>query len=503
MKGFYSAEGVPERLVADDRYTRIGAADLERIARRYLVPANLRVLFLLPAGAEAGIPPPDLGPRGAEKGRFSPVGDVPRVPSDPETMADDLSPPPKDSDATLREIPGGPRFILLERDSVPLVGGAIVFPVGSSRDPAGKEGLAALTLEALEFSTEGRGRYELRWFMYENGSSFDVRASRDSCRVSFTVPRDGLPEMLRAVRDIVTRPAFSDEAIRTARGRLLRKVRSAAESVGRSTGAVFRRAVYGETPDAHEPDGTEASLARIERQDLVAFHAEHLRLENAVIALVGDLSPRSTNQLVTRLFAPRAADPAPPDTPMPATPAPAAARREFEHPSGRGYLLIGARGPALQDPDKVPTELLRMALGWRVFAEFTDVRSTAYEAGAIFSSYRTTGSFGVYVGTAPENLAEAEAVLLGILAETTKEGVPDDLREDAKGAWLGSAAIGSLRSAWVATRMATREATDRGYGSFEADSEEIRGMTGERLNAAASRLLEPDRFVTVVANPPR
>jgi len=71
----------------------------------------------------------------------------------------------------------------------------------------------------------------------------------------------------------------------------------------------FIKDLYGPFPYNHTVMGTPEGLAAITRQDLVEFHRKYYRPNNAVLSVVGDLTPDEAQQWVTKIFGAWAAAP--------------------------------------------------------------------------------------------------------------------------------------------------------------------------------------------------
>jgi zinc protease len=494
LAGYYDGEGPPEHLAAPDRYRRVTDAEVRRVARAYLTPSNLRVLFLLPPGSATPDPPRLSGETGA--GRFADPVSVARIEAETSAPGSKV----RDAVASRTTLSNGTVLVHLRRPGSRVAACSIVFRGGSRFDPPGREGLAALTLRSLELATKEREGGELRWRRFSMGNRWGAAVDRETARVTFVVPRESMETALRATTEMLTRPAFTEAAIEEARGRLESEIRRNLDTVSGLAGATFTGALFDGSPYGHEPRGTSESLAGLTANHLREFHDRNLRLDRAVVALVGDLTPEGARDLVEEAMSRPPSAPFRLPAPAPGEPPPAREIR-VSHPSDRGYLILGGPAPSLGDAEFARASLLRLALGWLVFDELTNVRSVAYEAGAFHRAYLERGALGIHAGADPTRLGEIRKVLLEILSEVRESGVDPDLVADARGAWLGGAALTSVRSDLVATRLAYREALGLGHASFDALRAQVEGLTAADLKDLCRSLLSPDRLTTVLVNP--
>jgi len=102
--------------------------------------------------------------------------------------------------------------------------------------------------------------------------------------------KDSLEFGLEMMSDIVRRPAYAEAEIDRQRQQLLSGMQVSFDDPAYVSGVMFGRLVYGEHPYGVPHNGTPESIQQITRADLVAFHAAHYLPNNAVIAVVGDLT---------------------------------------------------------------------------------------------------------------------------------------------------------------------------------------------------------------------
>jgi zinc protease len=230
--------------------------------------------------------------------------------------------PPSPSEATLSS---GLRVVLVENHETPLVHARLVFRDGSWTDPAGREGLAAVTMDMLDEGVDGLDAEGLARALQRLGSGLGASAGEDGATVAFSTLARNLDPTLDLVRRVLVTPTFPDAdwaRMRTRRLAGLAKARKDPEAIA---ARVVDRVLLG---DAYRGRlVTEGSLAAIDPAAMRAWWAEHGRADRAVLFVGGDttlpdLLPRLERALGAWTPPPVSAGPtAPADRPLPVTPA--------------------------------------------------------------------------------------------------------------------------------------------------------------------------------------
>ncbi|MEI6161735.1 MAG: insulinase family protein, partial [Roseococcus sp.] len=125
---------------------------------------------------------------------------------------------------------GGITAWLVEDHSVPVVSLAWAWPGGAANDPAGREGLAAMSGAML---SEGAGDLDNIGFadaMRDAGIGLSFSANRDSFDGSFRALSDALPEAVRLARLAMARPRLDAAALTRVRARAVLGARQALET---------------------------------------------------------------------------------------------------------------------------------------------------------------------------------------------------------------------------------------------------------------------------------
>ncbi|MEM9594221.1 MAG: pitrilysin family protein [Acidobacteriota bacterium] len=184
--------------------------------------------------------------------------------------------------------------ILLESAADPTVTFGVWFKVGSQNDPAGKEGLAALTGALLaQGSTSEQSYEEILAALYPMAARYNARVDKEMTTFTGRTHGDNLDAFFELYTRAYLSPAFDQadfERIKSDQLNYLEKTLRYAsdEELGKDALMHF---VYEGTPYAHPIAGTVEGLGNITLEDVKNFYRRYYTRENAVVALGGGFSP--------------------------------------------------------------------------------------------------------------------------------------------------------------------------------------------------------------------
>ncbi|MET0814387.1 MAG: pitrilysin family protein, partial [Pseudoxanthomonas sp.] len=185
----------------------------------------------------------------------------------------------------------GMQVVLAERHETPVVQLSVEFPGGYTADMGKKQGTANFAMQMLE---EGAGPYsalELAARQEDLGAQLAVGAGLDYSAVSLSALSDKLPESLDLLADVLRRPTFAPEEIERVRGTWIAGIKQEKAAPQSLVNRIVPPLLYGPGHPYSIPatgTGTEASIASLTRDDLVAFHGNWLQPDKARIVVVGD-----------------------------------------------------------------------------------------------------------------------------------------------------------------------------------------------------------------------
>jgi zinc protease len=196
----------------------------------------------------------------------------------------------------------GLRVLVAPMHRLPIVTVLALVDAGASGDPAGQEGLAALTARTLD---EGSGALDgaaLTERFEALGTSFDATADWDSTVARVTVTPNRLDAALSLFAQVLRTPRFPEADVERKRDERLDDLAQAlAEPRGladmRFTGLLYTGARFG-----RPAGGNAASVAGLDAAAVRGFHAAQYRPERTTLIVVGDITTDAAIALALAKF---------------------------------------------------------------------------------------------------------------------------------------------------------------------------------------------------------
>ncbi|HYI49826.1 MAG TPA: pitrilysin family protein [Allosphingosinicella sp.] len=431
---------------------RVTAADVQRVARRYLTDStrvSIRYLDQAQRTGEAA-PDPSAQPTDPTLGRtFPPATAAPnQLAPEGERMAVPAAGPRQPFNAPAfaeRRLANGMRVVIARSTSVPIASALLVFGGGTSADPAARPGVASMMAGLIDNGAAGMTAPQLAARAESLGARIGGSAGNDSSFAFVAAPTANIEAAGALLAQIVREPAFAQEELDRERRRALDQLRVNMRDPSFVNQRVAFRAVYGDAPYGAPPGGTPASLAALTRDELTAYHRAWWRPDNATLVITGALDAEAGFALAERLFGQWAA-PAEPMPQMPANRAGAARTPRVivvDNPdSDQSAVSVVMRGIARGDSDYFPLVVANSALGGsstaRLFQEVRVRRALSYGANSSLPAYRDEGLLFALAQTRNNAAPEVAQVMLGEIRRMAQEPLTDEVLQKRRTLLVGS-----------------------------------------------------------------
>ena len=189
---------------------------------------------------------------------------------------------------------------IVQKSPLPRVEVKLLFAAGSAQDPAGKEGLAALTASMIADAGSKDFRIdEIRKALFPVAASFDARVDKEMTAFTGVVHKDAWKAFADVALPQLTAPGFRDEDFRrikdAQRNALVQNLRNSnEEELGKE---LLQTRLFAGTPYGHTVLGTVAGIDAITLDDVKDFAKRAYTRGNLTVGLAGDAPAELTARL--------------------------------------------------------------------------------------------------------------------------------------------------------------------------------------------------------------
>jgi predicted Zn-dependent peptidase len=368
---------------------------------------------------------------------------------------------------------------------------------GSASEREQEAGISHLLEHMLFRGTERFGSQEIDEIFDEMGAEANAGTDKEATSLYTRVLDVHLGRAFEVMSDMVWAPRFGE--LEAEREVVLEEIAMYEDDPQDRVFDVLGKAVFGEHPIGRPVIGTRAVIGAVTRDQLAAFHAERYRPQQVVIAAAGSLEHEQIVELAAAAEeAHRRAGgtPAGPAREVPAPPAPQPRVRFLEKETEQYHVCLGGPGIARGDDRRFALRVLEGVLGAtsssRLFQEVRERRGLAYSVFSFSNLYANTGEVGIYVGTRPDNLAEALSVLAAELGRIVEDPASEKELHRSRENLKGRMALSMESTGARMTRLGASLLADLPLLSVTEMIERIDAVGVAELKELAGELLRPE-----------
>ena len=397
----------------------------------------------------------------------------------------------------------GLKVLFLHDDRLPLVSGSLRIPGGNVSDPAGKEGLAALTVDALR--NGGAGRLKPAAFdaaLEDKAISMGCVSETEDFNATFSCLSENLPEALGYFADLIRHPGFDAQRLATDQLDQADDLKRVEDTPDAITRVLFTRSLFGHSPYGRW--GSPATVKKLNPQDVKGFYHARFGPQGSLLVITGKFDEDTVSAKLENLFQGWKAQS---KTSAFAEAAPLGPTIYFfPKDVTQVFIRFGLPGLKRHDARDIPLQVANYVLGGsgftsRLMREIRSNRGLAYFVDSYFLPYNITGPFQVVGGTRPDSVKEYLSVMFDQLALYAKEGPTE--------AEMASARKGMIEEYAYNFESSFNLANYEGSLAFNAYPDDylanyrdkIKAVTRDQAAQAASDILTQKNWVLVVCGP--
>ena len=451
---------------------RVEAADLQRVAHRYLTTAGLTFTSLNPRGSLARTTPAPPAPAARHIEKFT--------------------------------LPNGLRVLVCPDGKLPLVNMVAVFRGGLLAETAETNGVTALAARTLIKGTAKRTAEQINDEIESVGGQIRADSGNNSFGASVEVLKADIRLGLDVLSDVLVHAEFPEHEVEREKHDQIAAIKAEDEQITAVARNKLRRAVFGDHPYGMRSSGTEESVAGLTQLELRTFRDRCVTGRNGVLAVFGDISVDEVRRLAEEFFSALPPGELLMTDPPVAPPLDAPVELTVTEPKQQAVLVAGFRGAHALSPDRAALELIDAAcsdMASRFFHRIREELGLAYFVGSTQMMGFAPGVFTFYLGTDPAKVALVRRHFDDEIASLAQNGLEESELERAKKKLIGSDAIRNQSLEAFAHIVAVDELYGLGADHYTKRGAELGEITVDRIREVARKYFREAHRATVLVTP--
>src|SRR5882724_5255797 len=407
---------------------------------------------------------------------------------------------PKAQEATL---PNGLKVILLESHKVPTFTMQLVVLSGGLADRSDYHGLATFTAALLREGTAKRSSKDIAEQVDALGSTLTATSGLSSLTSTVTAAGlvESLDQTLDIFADVVRNPTFPQSEVEKYKTRSLAQLQVQRSNPQFLAQEQFSRAIYGDHPAGLISAPVE-SIKKLSTKDLANFHSTYFRPNNAILAIVGDVTMKDIMPKLAKVFGDwqKANVPA-----MNIPPAPTqSASRIFliDRPgSVQTVLTLGTLGIERTSADYFSVLLADRVLGGgpagRLFLNLREDKGYTYGAYSVFSGSKYRGTWTSSSEVRTDVTAGAMKEFMYELKRIRDEKVSPEELDNAKRAIVGGFALSLEQPQALLQNIITQKLYDLPADYWDTYPQKVAAITADDVQRVAQKYIDLEHLQIV------
>jgi zinc protease len=394
-------------------------------------------------------------------------------------------------------LPNGLRVVLLRSTKVPTFNLQMVVLSGGLSDKPDYRGVSSSTAALLREGTAKRSSKDIAEQVDALGAT--LFAGSGLSAMTSTVSAGGLVEnfdqTLDLFADVVRNPSFPQAEIDKYKTRTLSVMQLQRTQPQFLAAEQFQRAIYGTAHPASLVFTPTESIKKLTTKDLADFHSTYYRPNNAILAIVGDVTLKEVMPKIEKAFGDWQKADVPAAT-IPQAPAQSASRILLVDRPGsvQTLLQLGTLGIERTSPDYFAVLMADRVLGGgpsgRLFLNLREDKGYTYGA---YSSFGGSRFRGTWISSADVRTDVTEGAMKEFMNELNRlrdQPVPADELENAKRAIVGSFALSLDQPQSLLQNIITQRLYNLPADYWDTYPQKVAAITAEDVQRVAQKYID-------------
>jgi predicted Zn-dependent peptidase len=369
-----------------------------------------------------------------------------------------------------------------------------------TRDELPNEAGASHFLEHLLFKgSERLSARRISEIFDAMGAESNAFTSKDHTCFWARLLDEDLPEGLDVLGEMLQQPAFRAHEIDAERQVVIEEINMSEDDPGDVAFELFTAAVFRGHPLEAPVLGTRESIRGMTRDDIAGYWKRRYGVGSTVVAMAGSVDHDRALDLVSRTFGGWSGDTVDHEfAALEVEPEVVVEERDTE----QVHVVIGGAGLDRADERRWAFDVLNLVLGGgmssRLFTTIREERGLAYNVYSFRSAYADAGAWGVYVGTAPDQVDLTLDLIDEEITKIVAEGITEEELDRAKGSVRGSLALAMEDPNSRMIRLGRDEMVGAPHLSIDDRIERVQAVGLDDVKVVAETILGGTRVIGAV-----
>jgi predicted Zn-dependent peptidase len=384
--------------------------------------------------------------------------------------------------------------------------------VGTRHELPSEAGASHFLEHMLFKGTDNRSALDIAKEVDQVGGDFNAFTAREyTCFHILLLDRDAALG-LDILSDIVLNSNFDAEELERERKVILQEISMVEDSHEELAHDLYFELLYGKHGLGKPILGTETSIRRMRRADLLRFFRNHYRPDKLIVSVAGNVSHETLKKRLkplTRTSWPGRANGKgrKKRRAHPTEPAPKLKHGHWwvERRAEQAHLIWGVEGPKYGSRDRYAAFLLNVYLGGgmssTLFQEIREKKGLAYTVYSSLSPFLDSGVFSIYVGTSIQHVPICLKLIEECIVKLKRDLLTDEELETTKENLKGTILLNADGVESRMSSIATNEIFFREYVGLPEICERIDEVTPADLRRVARKILHSEKASVLALGP--
>lgn len=386
---------------------------------------------------------------------------------------------------------------------LPIVGIKLFIRLGSINEPDDIAGITNLTQLLLIKGTKTRTAEQIALELESVGGSISSSSNEDFSEVSISITNKHFNKAMEIMADVLLNPVFPGQELAKEKMVTIAGIKSRKDHIFNVALDLLMKNLYGSHPYSRLTIGSEESVQKITRDDIVNWHKKYYGSPNLLIVVVGNVTLSETKKNIMKYF-----------SQLPVVNPTAVSLPEINIKERKSivqktkfeqaYLMCGFLAPEISNKDFISLKVLDAYLGGGMSSElFQRLREQAgigYEVDSFYPSRKDKSRYVIYLGLDKTSIPLAKEKINSLITEIKTKHIDtkklNEVKNYVKGIYLLDHQTAS-RQAWY---FGWWEMLNKGYEYDNQYTTDIDKVTDEGILQAANKYLT-DNCVWVELQP--